>query len=297
MEQVKGFLMAKEPFDFGKSLQFIEGFTPTRGQQVLTKQKVSKAISIEKQAIVFKVEDSPGGVNYTLLATKLDERLMKQTEKIISDYLGLQDDLSELYRIGEQDPAFSPILQKLYGYHQVRFLTPFENAAWAVISQRTPMAVAAKTKAQVAESFGPKLNIPGEGEFIAFPEPDVIQTAGAENLLPVLKNERKVDYLLNVAQAFNTTLRLAETEKLSREELKQKLLAVKGIGEWSAEFILIRGFGRMGGLPRGEKRHEEIVSRLYNQGKPVTEADITCFAAPYGEVQGYWAHYLRVGGN
>ena len=71
---------------------------------------------------------------------------------------------------------------------------------------------------------------------------------------------------------------------------------IKGIGAWSAAFILIRGRGRMEALPTGEARHAEIVSRLYFAGKSATAAEVARIAAPYGEWQGYWAHYLRAAG-
>jgi DNA-3-methyladenine glycosylase II len=301
-QQTKKFLPALPPFDFKQSLHFIEGFTPTKGEQTLTESKVSKALSLKNQALLFTVEavedKNLPGVNYTLFSTDLDETLVQMAERAISDYLGLQDDLSELYRVGENDPAFAPVLKKLYGYHQVRFLTPFENAVWAILSQRVPMNVASKIKLQFAERYGPTLEIPDSSgkmvKYTAFPEPEVIAALNPADLSEFLGNSRKSEYLLAVAEAFSTILRPAEVGELSREELKDRLLSIKGIGPWSAEFILIRGFGRMGGLPEGEKRHTEIVSRLYNNGRPVTQADIERFAAPYGSAKGYWAHYLRV---
>lgn len=304
VEKVSGFLPALPPFDFGHSLRFLEGFTPTKGQQNLVGEKLTKAISLKGQPVVFTIEASQEqerpGLNYILFGLKLDAEIIKMAEQAISDYLSLQDDLTELYRVGENDPAFAPVLKALYGYHQVRFLTPFENAVWSIISQRTPMAVAAKLKAQIAERYGPKLEMPDEEghiiQFTAFPEPEVFAAINEDELRELFGNSRKPEYLINVAQAFSASLLPEATKGLSREALKERLLAVKGIGPWSAEFVLIRGFGRMGGLPKDEKRLEEVVSQIYNGGKAVSEADMQRFAQPYGQSQGYWAHYLRVAG-
>ena len=55
---------------------------------------------------------------------------------------GADDDLQPFYALAEADPPFWALVQRLYGYHQVRFFTPFENTCWAILGQRTPFAVA-----------------------------------------------------------------------------------------------------------------------------------------------------------
>ena len=44
------------------------------------------------------------------------------------------------------DRPFAPVVRKLYGYHQVKFLTPFENACWAILTQRNPVPAAKEIK-------------------------------------------------------------------------------------------------------------------------------------------------------
>jgi DNA-3-methyladenine glycosylase II len=70
-------------------------------------------------------------------------------------------------------------------------------------------------------------------------------------------------------------------------------LGIKGIGAWSASFILLRGLGRMDRPPVGEKWSIQAVRRWY--GNDTLEAkDVERLAKPYGNYAGYWAHYLRV---
>ncbi len=56
--------------------------------------------------------------------------------------MSLDDDLKPFYSHGLKDNAFKPVINKLYGLHQVKFLTPFEDAGWAVLSQRISMKAA-----------------------------------------------------------------------------------------------------------------------------------------------------------
>jgi DNA-3-methyladenine glycosylase II len=307
LTQVTGFLAAKPPFDFSKSLRFLQGFAPVRGEQVLSLEQpqLTKVISLNGEAIVFKLWSSSdteaAGLNYTLLGKALDSTLIEQAEAAISAFLSLQDDLTEFYKVAQQDLLFRAVLERFYGYHQVRFLTPFENGVWSILTQHTPMSVASTLKARLVEQYGPKLLLPAESaadkdkneSYQAFPEAKIIAQLALTELATLLGNVRKAEYIHNLALAFTDTLAPTETDKLDRETLKQRLLAVKGIGAWSAEFILIRGYGQMGGLPTGESRLHSVVSHIYKQGKPVTATEVAAFAQPYGDFKGYWAYYLR----
>ena len=71
------------------------------------------------------------------------------------------------------------------------------------------------------------------------------------------------------------------------------LRKIKGIGEWSAAFILLRGLGTTERIPVGEKRLIEPASMVYGKGHTLTHDEIGLLAKGYGPYQGYWAHYLR----
>jgi DNA-3-methyladenine glycosylase II len=77
------------------------------------------------------------------------------------------------------------------------------------------------------------------------------------------------------------------------------LLGIKGIGAWSADFVLLRGLGRMQQLHIAreslfEKRMSDAVSKVYANGKRLSGKEILNLAERYGEWQGYWAYYLRM---
>ena len=110
-------------------------------------------------------------------------------------------------------------------------------------------------------------------------------------LAQLIGNERKAGYLHSAARAFHQVdedwLRAAP-----RDAVRQWLLQIKGIGPWSADFILIRGLGHMERIDVGqEKRLMAAIRRVY--GPQTSAAQAQEIADSYGEWQGYWAHYLR----
>src|SRR5207247_7910880 len=105
------------------------------------------------------------------------------------------DDLESFYRIGYGDVDFAPVLQKYYGLHHVKFITPFESAIWAVLSQRYPMGAAQKVKQAIMEKFGTGLEIERR-LYRAFPEPSRLTHASEDELMPLVRNKRRVELLM-----------------------------------------------------------------------------------------------------
>jgi DNA-3-methyladenine glycosylase II len=297
MYQKTGTLTPTPPFDLSKSLQFLGIFEPTKTEQTVSTHSLTKAISIDGQTVVFQLTSvgttEKPGLEYTLFSK---DSITEATENTVTErmafFLSLKDDLQPFYRIGRDDPDFAPIIEHLYGYHQVKFLTPFENACWAVLTQRNPMKIAQKTKQALVEKYGSGLEVYG-AVYWAFPEPMQIVVADESELLNVIRNDRRTEYLLAIARAFSE-VNEEFLKTAPDEEVEAWLRNIKGIGEWSATFIMVRGLGRMERVPLTETRLFEAASKVYGHGEELNRDDLKRLADTYGSWQGYWAHYIRV---
>ena len=297
MYQETGTLTPTPPFDFSKSLQFLGIFGPTKNEQTVSTHSLTKAISIDGQTVVFQLTSigttEKPGLEYSLFSAKPFSQAMENAVvERITFFLSLKDDLQPFYRLGREDPDFAPIIEHLYGYHQVKFLTPFENACWAVLTQRNPMKIAQQTKQALVEKYGSSLEVSGS-VYWAFPEPMQIAVVDESELSKMIRNDRRTEYLVAAARAFSE----ADEEFLktaSDEAVEAWLRNIKGIGEWSATFIMVRGLGRMERVPLTEARLFEAASKVYGHGEELSRDDLKRLADKYGLWQGYWAHYIRV---
>jgi len=292
-----GELTPTPPFDFNKSLQFLGIFGPTKNEQTVSSHSLTKAISLDGQTVVFQLTsigttENPG-LEYRLFSAQpITEATKNAVAERVTFFLSLTDDLRPFYRIGREDPDFAPVIEHLYGYHQVKFLTPFENACWAVLTQRNPMKIAQKTKQALIETYGGSLEVNGT-VYWAFPEPIQIAVVDEGELLKLIRNERRTEYLITIARAFSEV----DEEFLKTapdEEVEVWLRNIKSIGEWSATFIMVRGLGRMEHVPLTETRLIEATSKVYGYSEELSRDDLKRLADRYGPWQGYWAHYLRV---
>ncbi|MFI7587249.1 DNA-3-methyladenine glycosylase family protein [Spongisporangium articulatum] len=285
-------IAARQPFEFRHALEFVAGFPATRGEQVVADGALVKAWRLYGHTVATRIGAGPGGLVVDVASPDpVDAVLREAVTDRLSFFLSLDDDLSPLLAGAGQDPAFAAVEAELRGYHQVKFPTPVEHVVWAILAQRTPMAVARDAKARLMAALNPPVQAFGY-ELQPFPSLNELNRLSEEQLAEHVRNTRKASYLHRTLQ------QLAEVDEsflrhAPYEEVEQFLLSLPGIGPWSATFVLIRGLGRM---ERGSDDAEMLraASRVY--GHAVDAAELARLAEPYGDARGYWAHYLRVGG-
>lgn len=207
LHSIQGKLFPATPFDFSKSLNFMGMFAPAEGEQTVTGFSFTKAVYLENKILAFRLKNegtvSEPGLSYIFYSCEeISEEIKSALLDRIKFFLSLDDDLQPFYVLGSKDPQFVPVLEELYGLHQVKFLTPFEAAAWAVLSQRISMKVAHKIKNKLTEAIGNSIQIEGI-VYRTFPSARQVKNLGVENLASIIKNERKSEYLIAVADAFD----------------------------------------------------------------------------------------------
>ncbi len=289
MHSTTGTLEAVEPFEFLRSLAFLRGFGPMSGQQEVEGDSVTKAMMVEGQTIAFRVEEEGGGrLGYELFSEEpLPDKVAEEVARRVSFFLSLEDDVKPFYSIAkEKDPKYYPVIEKAWGLHQVKFASFQETACWALIDQRIQRAIALRIKRSLTEKYGGSIELDGK-VYWAFPDGARLRAATGRQLLEVTRNQRVAGRLVSLASMLDELdeafLRTAPYEK-ARERLEK----VKGVGEWSSQFILFRGLGRMGRLqPINVRPLGEAIRRVYGGEKPLKEVNDT-----YGSWAGYWSLYL-----
>jgi DNA-3-methyladenine glycosylase II len=290
----------RPPFSFEQSLGFLGRFALTQDERATVDGAILGAARVDGQTVSFRLAGE-GDVDAPILrcaftaAAPLGPAAVEELVQRLGDWLGVEDDLAPFYALAEDDPPFRDIVRRLWGYHQVRFFTPFENTCWAILSQRTLMAVARNEKHRLAERFGGTVTRDGQ-TLVAFPEPADLAPVSGQEIAEVIGSTRKANRLLACARAFVATdpdtLRTLPTEALG-----EWLGGLPGIGTWSTAFILLRGFGRpdaplpLGGSQAFDRAALGAARAVY--GHDLSVEEIQRISEQYGGWRGYWGHYLR----
>ncbi|MFF4349079.1 DNA-3-methyladenine glycosylase family protein [Streptomyces sp. NPDC001530] len=172
-------------------------------------------------------------------------------------FLSLDIDARGWPAVAERDPVIAKVQARWPGLRPCGFHSPYEAAAWAVLTQRTGMTSARRMRAELVARYG-------TGG--AFPSPEAL--LGLDVELPW----RKTEYLHSVAYAaLDGLLDGAWLRTLNPQEAVRQVQQVKGLGVFSAELVVIRGAGHPDTLPSQERRLEAEITEQYGPGHHLTE--------------------------
>jgi DNA-3-methyladenine glycosylase II len=155
-----------------------------------------------------------------------------------------------------------PALAELFGKYKPHTITPsqnyFESLADAIMSQQLS-GKAADTIIKRFKALFPK---------VKFASPKQVLTKTDAELRSVGLSGAKASYLKNLAQAFaDKTLDFQYIDKQTDEEIITMLVAIKGIGRWTAEMFLIFALGRPDVFSVGDLGLRNAVKKIYGLRK------------------------------
>ena len=86
LDTVHGKIFPASPFDFSKSINFMNMFTPTGGEQSMNDLSITKAVYIEDRTMAFKLEDHRTVEKPVLLYTLFSEESINENlESLLLD--------------------------------------------------------------------------------------------------------------------------------------------------------------------------------------------------------------------
>jgi DNA-3-methyladenine glycosylase II len=160
--------------------------------------------------------------------------------------LGLAVDLSRFYRLAAADSLLGPLTDRFRGLRPPRFLTPLEAMASAVSCQQLSLTVGVRLLNRLSEAYGRA----GPTGAHAFPEAADLAATTGEELRGLGYSTRKGHVLVTLArQIEGGALDLDDLAKQDDDTLVSRLCELDGVGRWSAEYIMLRGFGRVNIFP------------------------------------------------
>src|SRR2546423_177500 len=126
----------------------------------------------------------------------------------------------------------------------------------------------------------------------AFPARERMARAREEELTELGFSRRKAEYVIGVAGA---ELDFEALRYLPDDEVKANLTAIRGLGEWTADWFLARHLARPHAWPAGDLGLVKAVSAFYFEGARLTIAEVREFGARLHPFENLGAHYLLTG--
>lgn len=167
---------------------------------------------------------------------------------VLERMLGLDVDLDGFYRVAAGDARLNSLAARFRGMRPPCFPTVFEAVVNAVACQQLSLDVGIHLLSRLAHRFGPA--VPGPLTRHGFPAPDGLAGADPAELRALGFSTAKARTIIAVAgQVADGTLDLEALRDADDDRAMATLLALPGIGRWSAEYVMLRGLARYNVLP------------------------------------------------
>jgi DNA-3-methyladenine glycosylase II len=177
-----------------------------------------------------------------------------------------------------------PILRKLIKAYPDAALggrgDPFQTLARSIVGQQISVKAAQSIWNRFAECSGAVTP-----EKVAALAPEAMRACGLSG--------SKVAYLHDLAAHFASgALKPRRWSRMSDDAIIEDLVRVKGIGRWSVEMFLIFHLMRPDVFPVGDLGLQRAMERQYNDGKPLTKAEMREIGAPWAPWRSVATWYL-----
>ena len=218
-----------------------------------------------------RITEAPGGVD----AEPHDSAIEATVRKL----LGLEFDLEAFHAFAQGEEVLAATVERFPGFRPPLAPDPFEALVSSITAQQVSLHAAFAVRSRFVDRFGEPAELA-----VSFPTRERVALATEEELMSLGFSRRKAEYVLGLARA---DLDLGGLAALSDAEVKTRLTALRGIGEWSADWFLARYLARPEAWPAGDLGLRKAVLAFYPEAN-----DIRAAGARFHPFQNLSAHFL-----
>jgi DNA-3-methyladenine glycosylase II len=200
--------------------------------------------------------------------------------------LGLHIDLAAFYRFALRQGRMGQLARRFRGMKPPRFATVFESIVNAIACQQVTLTLGIRLLNRLAANYGPALQ-KGDDATHAFPRPDDLAGLRPEELRRLGFSRQKGQAMIDLARSITEgRFDLDELAELPDAEAVERLRGLRGVGRWTAEYVLLRGLGRTSIFPGDDIGARNNLQRWLHLAGPLD----------YAGVQRTLARWQRFGG-
>ncbi len=255
-------------FSFDLALTFLKR-SPRELLHTLEDDKVFKALHIADTEVLFSIHQFKKHLIVKFLKTKLNAAVKAGVIQYIKEWFDLDTNLKPFYAMAKKDQLLAPLMKAYRGYRIVGQPDLFESLVWAVLGQQINLSFAYTLKQRFVEQFGLSQEYKNQ-EYYMFPKPEAVALLTDDDLLPLQFSRQKSKYVVLIAKAFvDGQISKEKLRGLSLTDAKERLMNIKGVGNWTANYALMKTFRYPDAFPLEDVGvHNAIKNQMGLKEKP-----------------------------
>jgi len=278
-------------FSYELALTFLKR-SPRELLHKIIDDRIEKAIRINGAVIIFSIRFDKDELLVEFLNTKVTVAQATEVVKYIREWLDLDTDLKPFYAMCQKDKLLKGLVKNFYGYRIVGQPDLFESIVWAVLGQQINVQFAYTLKQKFVERYGEALTLKEETYYL-FPAAAVVAQLTEAQLLALQFSRQKAAYIINIAKAFAEGV--VSKEKLvglSLKQAKDLLMEIKGIGNWTANYALMKTFRHTDAFPLEDAGIHNAIKNLKKLTKKPSLEEVKRVYKKYKGWEAYATLYL-----
>lgn len=171
-------------------------------------------------------------------------------QNVSEKMLGLDQGTAEFAAQFSDHPQAGLLLRERPGLRVPQSATPFEALVWAIVGQQISVIVAINIRRRLIQAA----NQGAAQNLLAFPDAATLMALSDERLRATGLSRAKLVAIRGLCEGvLSAELALDQWwQKPDAELISSRLLALKGIGPWTVNYALLRGFGWLDGSLHGD---------------------------------------------
>ena len=227
----------RRPFDWGQMLEFFAA-RATPGVERVEHGRYLRSVSIGGVSGVIDVSNADGQLALSLHGLSTDALfLIVQRVRQLFDLDAATDDIA---RILASDAVLAPLLKSNPGVRVPGSWDGFELTVRAILGQQVSVSAATTFAGRIADRYGDVVDVAIENlERVPnrlFPRPEQLARARIENLGIIRSRAQTIRSVANAVLSGKLDFDTAAPA----ERIRAALTAIKGIGDWTAEYVAMR---------------------------------------------------------
>lgn len=255
-------------------------------------RSVLKLVKRGDEKILFRVKEGKEKLSIEFLNGDPSAEGKSYVKKYVRQWFDLESDLTPFYTVAAKDKILKKLTDDYFGYRIVGQPDLFESIVWAVLGQQINLQFAYTLKQRFVEKFGERLHWKDQSYYL-FPEPEIVSGLSHDVLLPLQFSRQKSLYVVNIGEAFASgKISQEKLKALPIQEAKEELMKVKGIGNWTANYALMKTFRYPDAFPLEDAGVHNAIKNLKRMDRKPTLDEVKKFYKKFKGYEAYVTLYL-----
>jgi DNA-3-methyladenine glycosylase II len=282
------------PFDFDLALRYLR-IWPAAVLERVEDGRYRRAVNVGGHDVLLSLHSTGTPTRPRLVlevfGAEIDRSIVEQAAALVRRTFLLDADPAPFLKAAQADPVLAEVAARLGALRPILIIDPFEAVLWSILGQQINLAFARRLKLALIEMCGSHLDAGGE-RFGLFPQPAQVVHLDAQIARQRQFSRQKVQYVKGIAGAvLSGQIDFELLRTAPPAQALGALTAIKGIGRWTAEYVLIRALGFRDAIPAADVGLRKAIGKAYGMDRTATEAEVRALSAKWDGWRGWAAFY------